>query len=141
MTTLARVITLFITLLRGYYPLSPFRAWTTSQALYSSSCFQIAQQPADHIATDAGTELFQVRDAKIAVNRFNRMLHEFGLRSAGGLDLIHAGLKFFARLRQDVEQEIYRWPGVVFAYMPSLRALFEHFVVALLVLFDKPFEA
>ena len=52
-----------------------------------------------------------------------------------------AALKFFARLRQGVEQEIDRWPWVVFALVPALRALFEDFIVTFLVLFDKPFEA
>ncbi len=77
-----RLLPSFQCSLLGVLPLSPFRSRPASKALDSFGSLQVAHQTTDHVATDSGTAPFEIGDAKVTGDRFNRMLHEFGLCTA-----------------------------------------------------------
>ena len=53
----------------------------------------------------------------------------------------NALFKLLACLPQNVKQEVYGRPWVVFALVPLSGALFENFIVTFFVFFDEAFEA
>src|ERR1035437_1117164 len=85
--------------------------------------------------------MLKVADPEWAGLRFNRRLNESSFRPAWRFDLPDALLELLASLHEGEQKEVHRRPRVVFAVVPALRTLFEHFVVTLFVLFNEAFEA
>src|SRR6266404_1146722 len=126
---------------RGNTLFPPLCARTAPDAFHPASRFEIAEQAPDHIAANGGTKPLEIRDSELAGDRFNRMFHHFSLGSARAFHLSEPLLKFFAGQRKNKKQEIDSGPGIVFALVPALGALFQHFVIALFVFFDDAFKA
>src|SRR5882762_914809 len=126
---------------RGNTLFPPLCARAAPDAFHPASRFEIAEQAPDHIAANGGTKPLEIRDSELAGDRLNRMFHHFSLGSTRAFYLSEPLLKFFAGQRKNKKQEIDSRPGIVFALVPALGALFQHFVVSLFVFFDDAFEA
>jgi hypothetical protein len=113
--------------------LFPFGGLATSET-DDARASQSLQHLPDQIHTDAGTRVLQVRHAERAGLAINGRFDQSGLFAARRLELADALFKLLARLREGEEQKIHRWPRIVFALVPVLGSLLQHFIVSLLAL-------
>lgn len=83
----------------------------------------------------------QIRKAEQPGLLVDGPLDQRSFLAARRLDLAGALLQFLARLRENKKQEIHGWPWIVQSFVPALRTLLEHFVVALPVFLDQALQA
>jgi hypothetical protein len=115
---------------------APFGTGATADTFHRAGGFEFLEPMADKFTTDTGTKFLQLGHGEFAFLAGQRVFQHFRLGPARTFDLADAPLKFLAGLCEHEEQEIHRRPGIVFAFMPTLGALFQHFVVAFLAVLD-----
>ena len=86
------------------------------------------QHLANQIEAYTWTGSLNIRHAELAVLTSDGRFDERGFFAAWTLDLTESVFEFPVCLRQRVEEEIDRRPGIVLAFMPALRTLFEDLV-------------
>lgn len=90
---------------------------------FNLGTLQPLQHGADQINADTRTGVLNVGHAEGGALPGDGRLDERGFLAARTLDLAESAFEFLTCLRQGVEEEIDCRPGIVFAFVPTLRAL------------------
>ena len=85
--------------------------------------FQIGEQGANPFPTHAGTGPFDVGETELTGLLADRREHQPGLCSTRRCDLTRSPFKFAIGAANDTKKVIEPWEKVMFALVPTLRAL------------------
>lgn len=99
------------------------------------------QNTPDQIHSHTRTFALKRRDGKLSGLTRNGSLDQGGFLAAWRFELTDTLLKFLASLSENEQKKIHRRPRIMFALVPALGALFEHFVIAFFVVLDDAFQA
>ncbi len=80
------------------------------------------QHLADQVDADTRANPLNIGHAELAALSGDGRFDKRGFLSTWALDLAQSVFEFLACLRQRVEEEIDRWPGIVFALVPNLES-------------------
>jgi hypothetical protein len=94
-----------------------------------------------HFAADAGAGALNFLQGERPLHGLERILHKLGFCSSRGSHLAYPALELSAHRFHRVEDESDVRPGIVRAFVPALRALFQGIVILLLGLFNDAFKA
>ena len=123
------------------FRLAPFRTLAATQAFHLFLCPQLLQHPADHIHADIRAFLTKPGYAKRILHPVNGTKDKASLFSSGDFHPPEAIFKFSVSCLDDKKDVVDIWPRVVFSFVPTVRALFQGFIVPLLVLLDQTLQA
>jgi len=118
----------------------PFRVFATPQTFDDSLTLKILKHPTDHVDADARIFLYDIGHTEIAGKTIDCPPDHHCLLTPLRRQAAQPFLEFPVRALEDETDEVDVMPGVVLAFMPSFRTLFQCFVVSFLVLLDQPFE-
>lgn len=93
------------------------------------------------IHADVGAFVLDDRHAERTESAVDSVKNETGFLAPGTIELAEALLEFTVGQLDDGNKVIDVWPRIMRTLMPALGALFQGFVIPILVLFDETLEA
>jgi hypothetical protein len=100
---------------------SPTRRRASTLAGQFAGFFHFSHQRANPLPADAGTGAFDVKETKLAALFADGAEYHFGLRTFWGIELADALFKLLAGRAEDEEQVVDVRPGVVAAWVVSVK--------------------